>query len=592
MNKLAIVIPYYKMSFFEETLKSVANQTDKRFILYIGNDNSPDDPIKLIEKYFPNKTDYRYFNFIDNLGGTSLADQWERIIDNVEEDWFQILGDDDMIADNFVEEFYKNIEEVEDNQCNVIKISQQWIDENNVIRNTPTKYPKLTPYYYSIYAKYSYEIRSSLSEHIFNLSAYKKKRFRKYPLAWCSDDMALLDFSLGKPIFFISNTVVSVRMSLENISGKEESQEQKDNVYQCQKDIMNEYAKFFPRKIISKVIKTHIFYCNENKYRYYIKTSLIHIFILTYMKIQINKFRIPILNMIEKIFRKINKLLHPVIGEIWCLHRVVPSRSIFIENRELEITPEYLEKLISDCQSNGYSFLSIDDVVANLSKFTLVKKKNINISFDDGFEDIYSYAYPIFLKNKIPFTIYLTTDFPDKKVNLWWITLENIILENDKIELLDNRVFECKNEKQKKEVYTLLISEIFNSKLPTFDAFKSMFGSDCKTDLAGLLLNWEQLKEMVDSGLCTIGSHTVTHPNLTKLETTDVLEELRKSKKYIADKLNCEVNHFSYPHSFQNEKVQKLVEEEGYITATLGYGGTILRGDNPFLLKRNYIVQK
>ena len=44
---LAIVIPYYKIIFFEKTLESLAQQTDKRFRVYIGDDASPDSPEKL-----------------------------------------------------------------------------------------------------------------------------------------------------------------------------------------------------------------------------------------------------------------------------------------------------------------------------------------------------------------------------------------------------------------------------------------------------------------------------------------------------------------------------------------------------------------
>ena len=50
---LAIVIPYYKLSFFEETLKSLADQTDKRFKVYIGNDASSENPINIFNKYKP-----------------------------------------------------------------------------------------------------------------------------------------------------------------------------------------------------------------------------------------------------------------------------------------------------------------------------------------------------------------------------------------------------------------------------------------------------------------------------------------------------------------------------------------------------------
>ena len=48
---LAIVIPYFKLAFFEETLQSLAIQTDKRFKVYIGDDASPENPTSLISRY-------------------------------------------------------------------------------------------------------------------------------------------------------------------------------------------------------------------------------------------------------------------------------------------------------------------------------------------------------------------------------------------------------------------------------------------------------------------------------------------------------------------------------------------------------------
>jgi glycosyltransferase involved in cell wall biosynthesis len=128
-HKLAIIIPYYKIDFFEETIKSVAKQSNKNFTLYIGNDASPNDPLPIIQKYFKS-SDYHYFDYKKNIGGQNLALQWERILENVQEEWFQILGDDDMISKNFTE-FYKNLPLVEDKEISVIKFSHQWIDEKS-----------------------------------------------------------------------------------------------------------------------------------------------------------------------------------------------------------------------------------------------------------------------------------------------------------------------------------------------------------------------------------------------------------------------------------------------------------------------------
>ncbi len=50
-KKLAIVIPYFKISYFEELLLSLSQQTVQEFNLYIGDDNSPDSPYKIIKKF-------------------------------------------------------------------------------------------------------------------------------------------------------------------------------------------------------------------------------------------------------------------------------------------------------------------------------------------------------------------------------------------------------------------------------------------------------------------------------------------------------------------------------------------------------------
>ena len=65
---LAIIIPFYKLTYFEETLQSLANQTDKRFKVYIGDDSSPENPLDLLGK-FKEKFDFVYYKFDKNVGG-------------------------------------------------------------------------------------------------------------------------------------------------------------------------------------------------------------------------------------------------------------------------------------------------------------------------------------------------------------------------------------------------------------------------------------------------------------------------------------------------------------------------------------------
>lgn len=259
MSFLAIVIPYYKIDFFEETLKSVAAQTDKRFSLYIGNDASHNNPKPLIEKHFPNGN-YHYFNYSENKGGENLVKQWERILENVTEDWFQILGDDDVISENLVEEFYLNLASINNHESNVIKCSQCWINEHSDIITNFTKHETLSNLFDILF-----QDRSSLSEHLFRRETYEKHHFTNLPLAWCSDLLAIVDFSEDKKIFFISNAKVLIRMSSKNISGMESNSSEKNAAAHTFKTILlNKHYSKMESDLLSKLIQQYLYDCLQN----------------------------------------------------------------------------------------------------------------------------------------------------------------------------------------------------------------------------------------------------------------------------------------------------------------------------------------
>ena len=97
---LAIVIPAYKSKFLELALNSICKQTDKRFHLYIGDDNSPEHLYDIILKY-EDKITLTYKRFDENLGRNDLIAHWERCIDLVQdEEYIWFFSDDDMMEKN------------------------------------------------------------------------------------------------------------------------------------------------------------------------------------------------------------------------------------------------------------------------------------------------------------------------------------------------------------------------------------------------------------------------------------------------------------------------------------------------------------
>ena len=211
---LAIVIPYFKLTFFEATLQSLANQTDKRFKVYIGDDASPEDCTSLVKQY-EGSFDFTYHRFETNIGGTSLTQQWERCIAlSNNEEWIMILGDDDVLGENVVEEFYKKYLEFSENykviRYGVIKINEEGSTTSSLISNSILEDSK------ELLFKNK---RSSLSEYIFSKSTVKEIGFKDFPLAWWSDVLAVLEFSDFGNIYSINESYVKVRVSKFSISG-------------------------------------------------------------------------------------------------------------------------------------------------------------------------------------------------------------------------------------------------------------------------------------------------------------------------------------------------------------------------------------
>lgn len=215
---LAIVIPYYKLTFFKKTLQSISNQTDKRFKVYIGNDASSENPEALLEKY-KGKFDFSYYRFQTNLGGASLVKQWERCIAlSNNEEWIMILGDDDVLGENVVENFYKNLKEIKLNS-NVVRFASCKIDREGIETSSIYYNPKIGSATDIIFKG----VRSSLSEYVFPKNNIVNIGFKDFPLAWYSDVLAVLEFSEFKNVFSINEAVVYIRISDISISGSQDN---------------------------------------------------------------------------------------------------------------------------------------------------------------------------------------------------------------------------------------------------------------------------------------------------------------------------------------------------------------------------------
>lgn len=244
MNQLAIIIPFYKLSFFRENLESLAAQTDKRFHVYIGNDASPEDPEELL-KEFNGKFNFTYKRFNENLGGTSLTKQWERCIAMMQdEEWFMILGDDDYLHPDAVNGFYQTLK-INDNR-KVLRYAVQVINERDGTNSDDIKYIDEESSAEFIVKRVKGLVRSSLSEYVFKTSCFHQYGIDSYPNAFYSDNMMVLRYSEFGPIKNIENGNVKIRVSNINITGnKENHQDLVDAGYFFYTDLLTKYREKF-----------------------------------------------------------------------------------------------------------------------------------------------------------------------------------------------------------------------------------------------------------------------------------------------------------------------------------------------------------
>ena len=78
--------------------------------------------------------------------------------------------------------------------------------------------------------------------------------------------------------------------------------------------------------------------------------------------------------------------------------------------------------------------------------------------------------------------------------------------------------------------------------------------------------NWEQLKEMQDSGLALIASHSTNHTEFDKLTVEETLQNENESYKTIEENLGEQkVKIFTYPYGLYSEEQLEPLKEAGYI---------------------------
>jgi len=216
----------------------------------------------------------------------------------------------------------------------------------------------------------------------------------------------------------------------------------------------------------------------------------------------------------------INILMYHQVGDFQPMEA---HRSTYCHYRRFAAQMAYLHRF-------GYHVLSLDEVLACLAGEAPIPPRAVALTFDDGYENFYEYAWPELHKYGFPATVYLISTLVGKPA--------------------------------------------------------SWFASDGRATPP--LMGAERIRELRRAGV-GFGSHSATHVKLALQDENRIRDEVTRSKAELEDMLGEPVRHFCYPYGSYDMRALHAVAEAGYASATTCVRAPAQVGVDPLALPRKAI---
>jgi len=272
-------------------------------------------------------------------------------------------------------------------------------------------------------------------------------------------------------------------------------------------------------------------------------------------------------------------------GVILRFERVRPPRSErFQPLKSREITPEFLDRTIRALKRWKYDIVSLDEVCRRA--VTLAEPRRfVCLTFDGAYKDLITSAYPVLSKHGVPFVVYVPTAFPDGLGEAWWLALEQVIAQEQRISLVMDRNeqrFDIATSSEKYQLYSFLEGWMRTLAPPDLTFAIKDLCTRYSVDLAGLSrqasMDWDDLGKLAADPNATIASATVNYPVLSNLKEADASREITMGRAVAQAAFRRDVRHFAYPFgdraSFRRQHVA-MAEDAGFASAASAIPGVI-----------------
>lgn len=250
-------------------------------------------------------------------------------------------------------------------------------------------------------------------------------------------------------------------------------------------------------------------------------------------------------------------MYHAVIG------RPLPGEKASHSNVSVESFESQVQYL-----AEHYDVMHLHEYVSALREGRKVPSETVIITFDDGYETVYSQALPILKKYGVPATVFLSVDFVDSGKAMWDVSVDHWVSRCDvptiELDIGGRMVLDVSQPAEKvNATYRILrylndqSSEDRQQVLDQLQAQVRVGDDEVSENLRPL--NWEQVREMSGNGI-TIGSHAMSHSDLTRMEPDRMSWEVRESRRVIEARTGITADLFDYPGGAFNEEVKGIVK--------------------------------
>ena len=221
------------------------------------------------------------------------------------------------------------------------------------------------------------------------------------------------------------------------------------------------------------------------------------------------------------------------------------------------------------------------------------------ITFDDGYHDNYTHAFPLARKFQIPITIFVIPGYIESGDCFWWLKGRRLVKHTTVSEvMIQGRVYRLNRPVERKALAQVIDDRLRSAtSVAEREAFSASIlqllaapSSRAAEEEAALPLTWTQVQEMEESGYVSFGAHTMHHPVLAYLtDYTEVQNEVRDCRVVLGQQLGHPVRSFAYPiGQLQHigDNVIGAVQQAGYDWALTTLYGFNTPQTDPHLLRR------